>query len=88
MNDESPGAMRKASNRNTLICSFNWELFYQRFQQTKEEDLWKTMCDYLLSSINLPIEPENLKIQKFDSKSSKIKAYSLYIVRLPEYQLT
>jgi uncharacterized protein (DUF1800 family) len=88
MNDESPGIMRKASNKNALICSFNWELFYKRFELTKEDVLWKTMCEYLLSPITILEEPEYLKSQKFDSKSSKIKTYSLYIVRLPEYQLT
>ena len=88
MNDESPGAMRKATNKNALICSFNWDLFCKRFESINDAYLWKIMCNYLLSPIYIPLEPENLKTQKFDSKTLKIKAYSLYIVRLPEYQLT
>jgi len=88
MNDETPGAMRKSSNKNALICSFNWDLFCKRFESTKEEELWKKMSDYLLSPVSTPVLPENLKTQKFDSNTTKIKAYSIYIVRLPEYQLT
>jgi hypothetical protein len=50
--------------------------------------LWEKMCMYLLSSVHLPAQPENLKSLKFESTTSKIKNYALYIVRLPEYQIT
>lgn len=88
MNDESPGGMKKATNKNALICSFNWELFYKRFESTKEDDVWNSICSHLLSNLNFTTEPASLSNRKFESKLEKIKIYSLYIVRLPEYQLT
>jgi uncharacterized protein (DUF1800 family) len=88
MDDENPNEAEKPRQKKTLECSFNWELFLQKFESIPETEHWKTLCELLLVGTIYLSEPDYLlKFISGKSHSEKLKQQALYITRTPEFQL-
>lgn len=88
MDDEAPNESLKERSANNFHCSFNWELFNKNFEGIPEDQLWESLCGYLLGTLYIPPVPENLGATTVMTREDRIMRMSLHISQLPEYQLS
>jgi hypothetical protein len=87
MDDETPNESLKAKQKQNFQCHFNWPEFIKGFENQDEKFLWEALCSYLLGSGLRPAMPEKFANNTIYTREEKIKQMSLYICRLPDYQL-
>jgi len=87
MDDETPNESLKAKQKQNFQCHFNWPEFIKGFENQEEKFLWEALCSYLLGSGLRPAMPEKFANNTIYTGEEKIKQMSLYICRLPDYQL-
>jgi uncharacterized protein (DUF1800 family) len=87
MDDESPNESLKEKQKLNFQCRFNWAAFANRFEKTGDAELWPALCSYLLGNNSSIAKPEKFAESTIFNREDKIKQMSLYISRLPDYQL-
>jgi len=89
MDDITPNEVERKKSGNTFQCSFNWELFGEKFKEISDDKLWEALCIQLLANTMLLQMPDKLKVQAENSnRAEKIRLMAIYIVRTPDYQLS
>ncbi|MCB0820100.1 MAG: DUF1800 domain-containing protein, partial [Bacteroidetes bacterium] len=88
MDDEAPNESPEEKSTNNFHCSFNWELFIKNFEGIPEDQLWESLCGYLLGALHIPPIPENLGVTTVMTREDRIIKMSLHLSQLPEFQLS
>ena len=86
MQDDTMGEELQNRKMIGLKAQINWELLEERFKATELNELWNSMCAYLIAG-KPPIKPES-SFNMSLAKNELIKSMALYLAGLPEYQLS
>jgi hypothetical protein len=88
MDDENPNESLKEAKGLSFRCSFHWEMFVAQFEQVPNEKLWEALCAHLLANNRIPPLPEDITPNQLNTRPELIRQMAMYLVRLPDYQLT